>query len=302
MLATSSAWATAVGAIEIDSRAESLVDSQVTRRLVRIELADVPVPPAAGQHEVLLFVRVLSAADGELRVELWERGVPYGARNVSGVTEAGSLLARRVALAAAELARELSDAREDEALLRKQAGERARSAARLERERTLDGPRALRRGIAGCWAKGLAVLGPSLAGELHAYRATRFDVDLGFGHGVTFASAPVESLTLGFGPARRVVVARRWDIDLGLRAAASVLQFPRARAVDGIAAEHQTWSASAEGRVRLEPRLSRRVRLVVGLGGGLLLRAVPFAAENGASKRLAGPFASAEVGFVFTPF
>jgi hypothetical protein len=99
-----------------------------------------------------------------------------------------------------------------------------------------------------------------------------------------------------------VVLAPRWDLDVALRAAANLLALPRARAVDHVLEEHETWSASVEGRARLEPRLSRGVRLVLGLGAGMLLRPAPVTAQNGAEKRIHGPFLGAELGLVLTPF
>src|SRR6187399_284920 len=63
--------------IEIDARAEALIEPRAVRRLVQLELADVDVRPAPGQRDTVLFVRVLGAGEGQLRIELWERGVAY---------------------------------------------------------------------------------------------------------------------------------------------------------------------------------------------------------------------------------
>ncbi len=60
--------------------------------------------------------------------------------------------------------------------------------------------------------------------------------------------------------------------------------------------------ASIEARVRLEPRLSRAVRLAIGVGAGTLLRRVPLELEGGRQKNLAGPFLAGEIAVVLTPF
>jgi len=290
-----------MAAIEIDPRAESLIDARALRRRVELELADVAVPPPFGQRETALFFRVLYAGSGELRVELWERGVAYGSRVVAGGTDGNPLLARRVALAAAELARELSDTREDEATERVEVARRKYELELAARRRTLDGPRALRVGSAGVWSPKLAYVGPSLAAELDVYRKARLDFDLSAGFGAAGRNAALETLSLGIGPARRLVLAPRWDLDLALRAAASLLEFSDARGVDRIARERQSWTAGVEARVRLEPRLSRAVRLVLGVGAGALLRRVPLELASGRQKDFEGPFLAGELGIVLTP-
>jgi hypothetical protein len=289
-------------AIEVEARAEALIDARAVRRLVQLELGDVTVPPLPGEVEARLFVRVLVAADNQLRVELWERGEAYGTRLVVGARDSAQLLARRVALATAALARELRERRRDEAEARARERRLAAARARVLRERTLDGPRALRVGIQGSLGRELALLGPSLTAELHAYHATRLDVGTSFGFGIVAPGAAAESFALSFGPARRFVLSPSWDLDLGLQAEAAVLELLRVRSVDGIPGEQQTWSARIEARARLEPRLSRGVRLALGLGGGTLLRDIPLTLENGEARRVRGLFVSSEVALVLTPF
>jgi hypothetical protein len=288
--------------IEIDPRAEVLIDPRALRRRVQLELADVAVPPPPGQQEAALFFRVLVAGSSDLRIELWERGVEYGSRVVAGATDTGPLLARRVALAAAELARELSDTREDEANERHQAQAQKAALERAARERTRNGPHALRSSATGAWSPKLALVGPALTAELDAYKKTRVDFGAAATYGTFVRDTPVEAFSLGFGPARRVVLGPRWDLDFGLHAAAWLLVLPEARGVDGIAGQHQTWTASVDARVRIEPRLSRSVRLELGVGGGALLRRVPFERADGRAEHVTGLFGAAEVGVVITPF
>jgi hypothetical protein len=289
-------------AIEIDARAEAIIDPRAVRRLVQLELADVDVRPAPGRADTELFVRVLGAGDGQLRIELWERGTVYGARTVAGATGSVQLVARRVALAAAELARELSDERDDAALAVEAERQRALAAARAANDRARNGPRALRSGFVGSWSKDLVLAGPELQGELHLYRALRLDLGATLAAGYIDDRHPAEQLALELGPARRFALGRGWDLDAGILAAAGVLQFPSVRGVDGIAGQHQTWSARLEGRLRLEPWLSKSARLVLGVGGGMTLRKVPVELDPGDTRRLGGPFVSAELALVLTPF
>jgi hypothetical protein len=294
--------AASVAAIEIDARAEVLIDARAVRRLVQLELSDVDVRPAPGLTETALFVRVLGAGDGELQIELWERGIAYGSRSVAGATGSAQLLARRVALAAAELARELRDERDDAALAADQQRQRALEAARIARGQSRNGPRALRSGFVGSWSRELALVGPELAGELHVYRATRLDLGAAWSFGAIDTRHAAESFALELGPARRFALAPAWDLDLGVAVAAAVLHFPDVRGVDGVVGQHQTWSARVDARARLEPRLSRSARLAFGVGVGTTLREVPVELAPGDARRLGGPFVIGELALVLTPF
>jgi hypothetical protein len=288
--------------IEIDARAEALIDPRAVRRLVQLELADVDVRPAPGQRDTVLFVRVLGAGEGQLRIELWERGVAYGSRIVAGATASAQLGPRRVALAAAELARELRDERDDAALEAEEQRKRALDAARVARNRTREGPRALRSGFIGMLASDLALAGTSLAGELTLYRNLRLDLGAGLLVGGVDEHHAAQGALVQLGPARRLALGRAVSLDGGFGVSAYVFNFPNAHAVDGIAGQHQTWSASLDGRLRLEPRLSRTARLVLGFGGGIFLREMPVEIEVGDERRIQGLFATAELALVITPF
>jgi hypothetical protein len=86
----------------------------VTERLVRLEIDDIDVPaPLGSTGGPPLYFRILGSGPTSLRVELWELGAPRGARSVAS---AGSdnLRARRIALAAGELTRQLQRRRRSE--------------------------------------------------------------------------------------------------------------------------------------------------------------------------------------------
>lgn len=272
------------------------------RRLIQLELSDVGVPPRPGESEAELFVRVLSGEEGQLRVELWERGEQHGARLVSGVLRTPSVAARRVALAAAELARGLRQKRRLLAIQAGRALRRAEREERLRRERTLEGPAALRVAGEWVWGKSLWLAGPTLDGELSVLGRLRLDVGAAWTFGtLTPQRTSVESLSFRAGPARRFVLGTHTDLDVGVRAEAAMLTFHGAYGVDQMRGERQTWSARALGAVRLERRLSRGVRLELGVLGGAVLRRVPVTLADGRSLRLGGTLVGGEVGLVLTP-
>ena len=281
------------------------VDARAARRLVQLELSDVEVQKRPQDADVALFVRVLSAGEGKIRVELWERGESHGARLVTNSGGGSQLIARRVALAAAELARGLRQKRralERQRLLDEQ---KKLAAERAERERTLDGPVALRPGAAGVLVGlgELALLGPSLTGQAHVTGATR--VDLGatalFGS-VLESDAAVETLELSLGPAYRIPIPNLGlDLDVSAFAKAGVLSFTDVLGVDGIPGQRQSWWARAGAASALELRLSRHTRLSLGISLGAVLRRVPVMLDASRELGLGGLFLGTELGLVYTP-
>jgi hypothetical protein len=260
------------------------------------------VPPRAGEPEAQLFVRVLSSAEGQLRVELWERGEQHGARLVSGVQNAPSVAARRVALAAAELARGLRQKRRLQAVEVERKRRRIAREERLARSRTLDGPAALRTGGEWVWGRNLWLAGPTLDGEANLFGRLRLDLGASWTFGrLTPGRTNVEALALRAGPARRFVLGTHTDLDVGARAEAALLTFHGVRGVDGMREEQQSWSARTLAVVRFERRLGRSVRLELGALGGFSLRRVPVTLADGRSLRIGGGLVGAELGLVLTP-
>ena len=295
--------------VEIDDSAELLLDARATRRLVQLELSEIEVPQAstakdsgAKRARAPLFFRVVRA-DQDVRVELWERGDYYGARVVSGSNAAGQLGARRVALAAAELARRLQKKRQV-AAERERVAElaRAEEAARQAR-RALDGPLALRSSLEVATIGGLlaTLAGPRLLGQWTIARRARIEGGFAWLAGSAPAAAHSEWLELSLAPMQRVSLAEGLDLDVGLAVAAAWLRLARVRAVDAILDQNETWSARAAAVVRIEPRLSRQMRLSLGAEAGLLLREVRFESLSGSAEGLHGAWLGFGVGVVFTP-
>jgi hypothetical protein len=288
--------------VEISDGAETLLDARATRRLLALELSEIKVPPA-GKHPALpLFFRVVQQGQ-DLRVELWERGELHGARVVSGNSKGGQLSARRVALAAAELARRLQKKRQLQA--ERERFEQAQRDATRAREAhlALEGPFALRPSalIAGVGGLSSVLAGPRLLGQWSFAPRTRLDAGFSWLAGSAPDSARTEWLELSVAPSRRVSLSETLELDLGVNIAAAWIRLGRVRGVDAIPDQSETWSARAAAAFRLEPRLTRQLRLSIGGEAGLLLREVPFSPLAGGTDRLRGAWLGLDLGVVFTP-
>ena len=290
--------------VEIGDSAESILDARATRRLVQLELSEIDVPAASGNKRARapLFFRVIKV-DHDVRVELWERGEYHGARVVLGSNAAGQLGARRVALAAAELARRLQKKRQLQAERERIAGlARAAEAAR-EARRALDGPLALRSSleVASIGALTTTLAGPRLLTQWTLQKRARIEAGFAWLVGSAPAAAKAEWLELSCAPMQRLSLAEAVDLDLGLNLAAAWLRLAKVRGVDDILDQNETWSARATAVVRIEPRLSRQLRLSLGMDAGLMLREVRFQSLTGSAERLRGAWLGLGLGVVFTP-
>jgi hypothetical protein len=287
--------------VEIDVAAERAVDARSARRLVALELSDVVVPPHSAGRTTELFVRVLGRDGGNLRLELWERGEFHGARALNGAGENPQLFARRVALAAAELGRRL--ARKREAALQRDARLKLarEERERRHRERTQDGPVALRSGLGFAFVpEKLWLVGSHAAAELTLRGALRFDVaaEAWVGHLSSAGGAALYGISLG--PAYRFAVSPGVDWDVAARAAALVLQAPASRSLDAVPWQQGSWTALAALSNRLQLRLTRQVRVGFGVEAGVLLRSVSYQGDAG-DQRLRGAWWSGSLGLVVTP-
>ena len=289
--------------VEIGDSAESLLDARATRRLVALELADIEVLPESGyKRPGSLFFRVLLVGQ-DVRVELWQRGEYHGARLVSGSNAAGQLGARRVALAAAELARRLQKKRQVQAE-RERAAERVRELLAAEQaRRALDGPLAVRPSleVATIGSMDATLAGPRLLGQWTFAKRARIDAGFAWLAGSAPLAANAEWFELSLAPMRRVSLAESLDLDLGVSVAAVWLRMAKVRGVDAIPDQSETWSARAAAVARFEPRLSRRARLSLGVEAGLVLREIPYQPVNGEAQRLGGLWLGLGVGIVYTP-
>ena len=293
--------------VEISDSAETLLDVRATRRLVALELADIEVPPAGGNQRSPrpLFFRIVQV-ERNLRVELWERGEFHGARVVSGTNAGGQLAARRVALAAAELARRLQRTRVYRAQREQVAAQVRAAAAALEARRALDGPFALRPSLelVSIGRMNGLLAGPRLVGQwqiIGVPSRTRVEAGVGWLAGGVPGSANAEWLELSLAWMHRFSLAETLDWDFGVGVAVASVRLARVRSVDAIPDQNETWSARSGLLLRLEPRLSRHLRLSVGGEAGPLLRPIPFRTLAGDDERLRGVWLGLSLGLVLTP-
>jgi hypothetical protein len=293
-------------AIELGSKAERLVDPRLTRRLIQLELGDVEVPPVvtgiAAAQPPALFYRVLATRPEEIRVELWERGEYHGARSVSLSSGTAQLHARRIALAAAELARRLR-------------GKRIAEAKRLASppsngDNGDDGWSGGRPGAgigAGVRAAGLGpsdlwLVGPELAGRLRLGESLRFELAGAWMHGqaAALSGSPITSwMEVSIAPGYAAGLAHRLNLIAQLRFAAAIVHLSDVLAVDGIEREEETWSARAAFELGLEAKLSRAFAVHVAPEAGVVLRRIPALGREGDFERIGGLWLGASLGASF---
>ncbi|HWA70886.1 MAG TPA: hypothetical protein VG937_01055 [Polyangiaceae bacterium] len=288
--------------LEIDSAAESVLDARVVRRLVPLELSDIDLPPDLNARTPALFYRVLGEPERQVRVELWERGTLFDVRVVSGAQSGGHLLARRVALAAAELARRLRQKRLVQKREHDRELERLRTLAALAAARTREGPLALRAEFSAARTRQLSLLGPALTAEFTLRRALRLDLGAEYlGGWDDSGRALLSFVELSVGPALRVRAAPRLDVDFAARASASAVHVAGASAIDAIEGERDTWTARGGLALRVQPRLARWARASAGAEAGFFLRTMPARFPDGAGERFRGWYLGLALGVVITP-
>ena len=271
-----------------------MVDPRFTRRLVQLELSELDVPPAPtvrGQPTALFF-RIVYMDENTLRVELWERGTFYGARSISTLTDRAQLHARRIALAAAELARRLRrDRLAEAARLRRQAHAAANESDSQARRRKT--PRLVVAPTLGAYGIGRGALwlaGPSLsagvrAGAVHARLGASWWTGRTRGAG---ARCWAEWSELSVAPGTSVELSPALGLDLGLVASAAMVRFGRAQEVDAIAGQKETYSARLAAQAALALSLSPSTSLAIAPEAGAVLRHIPVTLLDGTSKRYGG--------------
>jgi hypothetical protein len=273
--------------LEVRPDAAALVDARATERLVALETADIDVPTPPGvTFKPPLYFRVLPLSATSLRVELWELGQSYGARSVSS---AGSdtLKARRIALAAAELARQLRQRRVAEL----GAAQRAREAAEAPQgERT--GFPIYGRFVWSASARGASVggadawlLGPAASTTLRFSSGQRLSLDVAWlvGAAPLLGGSGVRWLEAGLSFGQSFALGGGFAVELGLASAASAVRFDQPNGVP-----LDTWSARAGGFARAEQRLGRALLVSGGPDVGALLRPLTAVASDGTEHRLSG--------------
>ncbi len=294
--------------VEISPKAERAVDSRLVRRLVEIELSDAEVPPRPNENNGVrptVYFRILATAPDTLRIELWDKGDFYGARKLDS-HDVKELVARRIALAAAALVRDMESRRALEAHAAEEDRRRqAELRAAFAEARRWPALAVTARGVGALVGPTEAWLaGPGLGGELRFRSRTR--VELGaawlFGGLPDASGEPSQRwLELGVSPMQDFEVARGFELGVGFTAAAAAVHYTRVQSVDGVPGELDTWSARAVARVLAEPRLDSTARLSLGPEIGAVLRRVSLVDEAGDAQRIGGLWIGVSVGVALDP-
>jgi hypothetical protein len=277
--------------IDVDRDAAALIDAKATERLIELETADVDVPPPPNSAVAApLYFRILAPSQAAVRVELWELGQPYGARSVSAAGSA-TLKARRIALAAAELARRLRQRRLAEIAERQRApesdeGARAKHAGfpiygRLTWGAGFSGAAA---GVSSAW-----LLGPAIDGTLRFTSGPRLSLGAAWLAGeapVFSSSASARFLQASLSCVEGFQIASDVALAAGLAASVAAVRIGEPRGPASAAID--TWSSHADLVLRAEARLARAVSLAIGPDVGVLLTPVSATGSDGNVHRISG--------------
>lgn len=290
--------AQAVGVtVEVTDAAEALLDSRLARRLITLELADVELPSVSRQvptrvsaagavrNAEVVFVRLLADAD-VLTVELWASGLLAGERRIraSGAEE---LQARRVALACAELARRVREARlsERQRVLREHLFPSPTSAVPSYSVAASVGAGASTRAV---WLPSVdvALVGPSAGVWIRSQQGLGLELNAAYYHststdGIRFWTE------LGLRPSWSVQ-SDAWGLAVGAQSALALLDVGSRASVRGAPESQQTWSARVALDARVTYRLAPKASLTFGPDLGLQLRDVELLPREGAPTHVRG--------------
>lgn len=294
--------------IEIQDEEQGWVEGKVVRRLVSLELADIQLPKEKAAHGPAfdgVYLRVLRL-DTQMVVELWYRAELQAQRRLTS-TGGAPVRARRIALAAEEMARRLRDKRlVEERRNRRRSRAQAVAAATypvvIPAELTLSSAiQGATIGTGSAW-----LVGPQLGFALRAQRGPRLAITaaqlVGFTPGLAAAS---ELLwwELALSPGYAFTLSPTTSGHVGLSAAAAALHVNGSRqTLDG------AWSARAGLDVGGSLRLSARARMTLGAEAGFVLRPVRVEAPSGlaslnglSSERLGGTWLGVKLGLTLLP-
>lgn len=288
--------------LELAPSLEPRLDPRALRRLVALETTDLDVPALPGQPaDAPLYFRVSPAGPLALRVELFHLGAPEGARAVAA---AGSpaLRARRVALAAGELARQLRGRRQLLLARRAATGSGGPPASDADGRFVLRGTLDLLPGLsfvswpaAATWA-----LGPSLGAAATLDSGARVELGGAWLQGDGAAGGPLRLAEARLGLSFDRALGASLRAGGGAVVALGAARVTRAAPV-GEAPPLDRPTARAGARVRAELAASRAVSFVAATEVGAWLLPVRGAAPGGDPLRLGGLSLAGELALRLTP-
>jgi len=277
--------------VDVDRDAVPLIDARATERLIELETADVDVPlPATATGHPPLYFRILVASQTSLRVELWELGQPYGARSVSAAGNA-NLKARRIALAAAELARRLRQQRLAEIAARQRVPESSEEDRAKRAGVPIYGRLAWGAGFHGA-AVGLSsawLLGPGVDVTLRFSSGPRVSLGAAWlaGGASAFGSRSsarwIEATLTGV---EGFSLSPSFELSAGLAAAVAAARVGEPGGPASVPLD--TWSSRAALVVRAEAHVAQSLWITAGPDVGVVLTPISATGEDGSAHRIAG--------------
>lgn len=268
-------------------------DERVVRQAIALELSELEIPNDPERDperdaEVSLHIEI-TETDGKFLVVLWDRGELAG-RRVASASGDARVVARRLGLVVAELARDLRD-------------RRLRAARLIEQERRFVARRALvsaYRAQQRAWGvsaglrtevlpEGAFLVGPSVSAEFNDKFPLRLVAGLSWSAGAVLGlsqreraqAAPVASKwQLEWGADWVVQPEQRMQLSAGVRGAASILHVGAGTQVDGIAGQSDTYSAQLGLRLSWATELGLPFWPRVELEAGRVLRPVQMRLES----------------------
>lgn len=269
------------------------------RRTLALELEGIVVPPdpiriGDSSEDVALHISV-TVEDGVsgsetsewLLVRVWDRGEFAGTKRVSALGHP-TTVGRRVALAAAELVRQLAAVRTRNLRLDAKRQRESESERKIERREAERRRLALESDLHAVWAtEGAWLAGPGLGVELNRELPWRFRAGVALLAGEVYGIRPEATSTpvwswfdAHFGPYWVRHFGPNWSGELGSVLTLTLVDLAGGASADGIPDHHTTWTARVGLDVGASTTLGPSLRLRFGLGGGALLRRIPIELDD----------------------
>ena len=299
------AWVQAAPRWYLETLGEGF-DKAALGRAVAVEFHEIELPadperPMDTPLDVQLHVEVQRTPEG-LRVRIWDRGELLGSRLVSRRGQ-GSIVARRLALAAGEIVREAAEKRAARAQDLEAAALQVRAQDELARQRAAAEELAVIGAFDALVLPGAAsAFGPSLGLSFNTHIPVRLNL------GLSVLGGPLSLMDAGGPPgatwslyearAAALYSARalpHFRLEFGPQLGAGAVRSSSAVTVDQTASEHVTWSLRFFGEVRALYEPSPGLGWFLSASGGGLLRPIPLT-SGALDEHLQGGFVGLSLG------
>lgn len=278
------------------------IDERAIRQAIALELSEIEIPPdpdsdSSVDGEVSLHIEV-TRSETRLVVALWDRGELAGRRGVSASGDP-RLVARRIGLAVAELARDLRERRARSERLMSQEQHFVERRALVSAYRAQQRALGLRVGLrTEILPQGAFGFGPSGGVEFNDKFPLRFVVGLAWTTGWIDKSSENDELTktlpwskwqLEWGADWVAQPQLQTQLSVGLHFGANIIHVGSGVDVDGIEGQSETWGAQMGLRLAWASELGLAIWPRLELEVGRILRPTPLSLQN-QSDELGGWF------------